>query len=101
MKLLAARMALCLIALSLTAQGVEMNSASPTKAALTPDDVRMVAPALEKYTQERVLGELWKRPGLSPRDRSIVTLAVLITRNQTVEMPVLPGARTRQRSQAE
>jgi len=78
-----------------------MNSASPTKAALTPDDVRMVAPALEKYTQERVLGELWKRPGLSPRDRSIVTLAVLITRNQTVEMPVLPGARTRQRSQAE
>jgi len=63
-----------------------MNSASPTKAAFTPDDVRMVAPALEKYTQERVLGELWKRPGLSPRDRSIVTLAVLITRNQTLEM---------------
>ena len=63
-----------------------MNSASPTKAAFTPDDVRMVAPALEKYTRERVLGELWKRPGLSPRDRSIVTLAVLITRNQTLEM---------------
>jgi 4-carboxymuconolactone decarboxylase len=49
--------------------------------------VRLVAPALEKYTQERLLGEVWKRPGLSPRDRSIVTLTVLIARNQTLEMP--------------
>jgi 4-carboxymuconolactone decarboxylase len=30
---------------------------------------------------------VWKRPGLNPRDRSIVTLAALIARNQTVEMP--------------
>lgn len=30
---------------------------------------------------------MWKRPGLAPRDRSIVTLAVLITRNQTIDMP--------------
>jgi 4-carboxymuconolactone decarboxylase len=33
-----------------------------------------------------VLGELWKRPGLNARDRSIATLAALITRNQTAEM---------------
>jgi 4-carboxymuconolactone decarboxylase len=51
------------------------------------EDVRSVAPALEKYTQERLLGEVWKRPGLSARDRSIVTLAVLVARNHTVEMP--------------
>ena len=51
------------------------------------DDVRKVAPALEKYTRGRLLGEVWKRPGLSPRDRSIVTLAALIARNQTIEMP--------------
>jgi 4-carboxymuconolactone decarboxylase len=50
-------------------------------------DVRSVAPALEKYTRERLLGEVWKRPGLSPRDRSIVTLAALVARNQTIEMP--------------
>jgi 4-carboxymuconolactone decarboxylase len=49
--------------------------------------MRMVAPALEKYTQERLLGDVWKRPGLSVRDRSIVTLAALIARNQTIEMP--------------
>jgi 4-carboxymuconolactone decarboxylase len=50
-------------------------------------DLGSVAPALEKYTQERLLGEVWKRPGLSPRDRSIVTLAALVARNHTDEMP--------------
>jgi 4-carboxymuconolactone decarboxylase len=29
---------------------------------------------------------VWKRPGLSPRDRSIVTLAALVARNQTIEL---------------
>ena len=47
----------------------------------------MVAPALEQYTQDRLLGEVWKRTGLTPRDRSIVTVAALIARNQTIEMP--------------
>src|SRR3954468_11537825 len=46
-----------------------------------------VAPALEQYRQQRVLGEVWKRPQLSARDRSIVTLAALISRQQTTEMP--------------
>jgi 4-carboxymuconolactone decarboxylase len=53
----------------------------------TIDDARMVAPALGKYTQDRLLGEVWTRPGLAPRDRSIVTLAALIARNQTIDMP--------------
>ncbi len=39
-----------------------------------------VAPALEKYSQT-TLADLWKRPGLSPRDRSLGTLAALIARN--------------------
>lgn len=51
----------------------------------TIKDTSMVAPALEKYAQGPV-AELWKRPGLTPRDRSIVTLTALIARNQTVEM---------------
>jgi 4-carboxymuconolactone decarboxylase len=52
----------------------------------TIDDITMVAPALEKYAQGP-LADLWKRPGLTPRDRSIVTIAALIARNQTIEMP--------------
>jgi len=51
------------------------------------DDIRTVAPALEKYAQDRLVGEVWKRPDLSPRDRSVVTLAALIARNQMAEMP--------------
>ena len=49
---------------------------------LSPDDVLRVAPALESYTQERLYGEVWKRPGLSLRDRSIITITALIARNQ-------------------
>ena len=47
----------------------------------------MMTPALEHYTQSLLLGELWQRPGLSPRDRSIVTLSVLVAKNQAHELP--------------
>jgi 4-carboxymuconolactone decarboxylase len=53
----------------------------------TLEDVRAVSPALEKYAQAAALGALWQRPDLAPRDRSIVTVAALIARNQTIEMP--------------
>ncbi len=52
----------------------------------TLSDIGTVSPALERYTQRALLGDLWRRPDLSPRDRSIVTLAALITRNQTTEL---------------
>jgi 4-carboxymuconolactone decarboxylase len=50
---------------------------------LSPDDVMQVAPALENYTQQRLYGELWKRPGLSRRDRSLVTISAMIARGQS------------------
>jgi len=50
------------------------------------NDTKTVAPALDKYAHGP-LAELWKRSELSPRDRSIVTIAALIARNQTTEMP--------------
>lgn len=53
---------------------------------VTIDDVRRVSPALEKYTQDALLGDLWARQGLTPRDRSMVTVAALIARNQPIEM---------------
>ena len=53
----------------------------------TTEDIRSVAPVLEKYAKDIVLGDLWKRPGLPARDRSIVTVAALIARDQTVELP--------------
>jgi 4-carboxymuconolactone decarboxylase len=51
------------------------------------EDLRAVAPALENYAQKYILGDLWKRPGLSARDRGIVTVAALIARDQPVELP--------------
>lgn len=46
----------------------------------------MNTPVLEHYTRT-TLEELWKRPGLSQRDRSIVTLSVLVARNQADGLP--------------
>ena len=54
---------------------------------LTYNDVRSVSPALERYTRGPLLDGVWKRHGLSPRDRSVVTVAALIARIQTIEMP--------------
>ncbi len=54
---------------------------------LTPEDVRAVSPTLERYTQDTLNNDLWKRPDLSPRDRSVITVAALIARNQLIEMP--------------
>jgi 4-carboxymuconolactone decarboxylase len=65
----------------------ENKKSGPLPAVLTYDDVRSVSPALEHYTKETLLDGVWKRPELSPRDRSVVTVAALIARIQTIEMP--------------
>lgn len=56
-------------------------------APVTMEDIHAVSPALARYTDSILIGDLWKRPGLSPRDRSVITVAALIARNQPVEMP--------------
>ena len=56
------------------------------RSALSPEDVRRVSPALAHYTHTAIEEGLWKRPDLSPRDRSIVTVSALIARNQTIGM---------------
>jgi 4-carboxymuconolactone decarboxylase len=70
-----------------TLSRAEETSMTGSKPMPSYEDLRKVAPALKAYTQSRLLGDVWKRPGLAPRDRSIVTLAALIARNQTIEMP--------------
>jgi len=76
-----------LLAAAIASLSVFVASSAPADPTRWRDDVRKVAPALEKYGDGTLLGDVWKRPGLSPRDRSIVTLAALIARNQTIEMP--------------
>jgi 4-carboxymuconolactone decarboxylase len=83
MRTLAATLiSLCLFAVAAAAQAPNEGANAMPK----PEDVRAVAPALEGYAQKFV-DDLWKRPGLSRRDRGIVTVAALIARDQTVELP--------------
>jgi 4-carboxymuconolactone decarboxylase len=40
-------------------------------------DVRAVAPKLAELTDDVLFGDVWERAGLSKRDRSLITCAVL------------------------
>jgi 4-carboxymuconolactone decarboxylase len=46
-----------------------------------------IAPGLADYTDRVLFGEVWERPGLSQRDRSLVTVACLIALYRTNELP--------------
>lgn len=46
-----------------------------------------IAPALDDLTQGVLFGEVWERPGLSKRDRSLVTVAALVAGYRTNELP--------------
>jgi 4-carboxymuconolactone decarboxylase len=74
------------LALSLGAVDAVAQTGSQT-GSLSREDVRAVSPALERYAAAKLANGLWKRPGLSPRDRSIVTVAAVITRNQGILLP--------------
>jgi len=45
-----------------------------------------VAPKLAELTDDVLFGDVWERPGLSPRDRSLVTVAALIALNRTDQL---------------
>jgi 4-carboxymuconolactone decarboxylase len=46
-----------------------------------------VAPALDELTQNVLFGDVWERPGLSKRDRSLITVATLVAGYRTNELP--------------
>jgi 4-carboxymuconolactone decarboxylase len=46
-----------------------------------------IAPALGDYTDNVLFGDVWKRPQLSPRDRSLVTVTSLIAQYRVNELP--------------
>ena len=46
-----------------------------------------IAPALAAYTDNVLFGDLWRRPDLSPRDRSLITVAALVALYRTNELP--------------
>src|SRR5262245_47613672 len=45
-----------------------------------------VAPTFNRYTEEVLMEDLWERPGLSQRDRSMCVLAALIALHRPDQM---------------
>jgi len=81
-QLAAAILSLALIAPAFAQGEAKMSDPLKRVSSLTVSDIQSVAPALGRYAQDDIAGSLWKRPQLSARDRSIVTLAILISRNR-------------------
>ena len=46
-----------------------------------------IAPVLGELTDKVLFGEVWERPGLSKRDRSLITVAALVAGYRTNELP--------------
>ena len=67
---------------AMTASAADAQQPNVAGRRFLPEQVRSVAPALEKHTQERLYGAVWNRPGLNHRDRSLITMAALIARGQ-------------------
>ncbi len=45
------------------------------------------APKLVSLTDDVLFGDIWERTELSPRDRSLITVAALITAGNTEQLP--------------
>ncbi len=57
--------------------------AQPTAAQKIMGDV---APKLAELTDRVLFGDVWQRPGLSQRDRSLITVAALIAMNRPEQL---------------
>ncbi|MCW5745403.1 MAG: carboxymuconolactone decarboxylase family protein [Alphaproteobacteria bacterium] len=50
------------------------------------DRIGAVAPKLVDLTEKVLFGDVWERPGLSKRDRSLITCAALVALNRTEQL---------------
>jgi 4-carboxymuconolactone decarboxylase len=50
------------------------------------DRIRSFAPKLIELTDNVLFGDVWERPSLSKRDRSLITCATLVALNRTEQL---------------
>jgi 4-carboxymuconolactone decarboxylase len=50
------------------------------------DKVRATVPKLIELTENVLFGDVWERPQLSKRDRSLITCAALVALNRTAQL---------------
>jgi 4-carboxymuconolactone decarboxylase len=53
----------------------------------TRERIGDVAPKLVELTERVLFGDVWERPGLSKRDRSLITVTALVAMNRTEQLP--------------
>ena len=63
------------------------EAAEAKRAAHVQEQFGAVAPGVVQYTTDVLFRELWLRPGLAPRDRSLVTVSALIASGQPAQIP--------------
>src|SRR5215470_308806 len=61
--------------------------APPAPSTASRDKVRTIAPKLVDLTEKVLFGDVWERPGLSKRDRSLITIAALVALNRRDQLP--------------
>ncbi len=60
---------------------------TPATALSARHEVRQVAPKLVELSETVLYGDVWERPGLSKRDRSLVTVAALTAMYRGDQLP--------------
>ncbi|WP_217479457.1 carboxymuconolactone decarboxylase family protein [Enterobacter chuandaensis] len=54
---------------------------------LNRDTLAQVSPKLAELSQQVLFGDIWQRPQLALRDRSLITLAALAALGRTAQLP--------------
>ena len=60
--------------------------ATTTRPRVAPQAVYEVAPGLGHFTDDVLFGDVWLRPQLAPRDRSLVTVATLVSTGKVAQI---------------
>src|SRR6201992_1247493 len=51
------------------------------------EKLRPIVPKLIELTENVLFGDVWERPGLSKRDRSLITVSALVSLYRTEQLP--------------
>jgi 4-carboxymuconolactone decarboxylase len=62
-----------------------MSTDKPTPPPAT--ELGEFAPKLLELTRQVLFGDIWERPGLSKRDRSLITVSALVALNRKDQLP--------------